>query len=430
MPTDYTDYSVPRFMGQLQEQAMGLNRILSGQRQEQREDELLQYKQAHDARVEKIADRKAGIDAYAGLSNILSAKMSKGMKNVIAKQYLTHIGEVTGKPIDPTVIEAMLKGDDEDHQMIIKGLGAFMSENQQVGAGLLLDALQDPQEAMKLITQGVEISNKREDNERLARQEKATEAHRQQQLSQTERHQMAQERISAGHLGVAQAGLGLRRAEAAATIGAAKSTNPAERFAAEMFDAPYGKLAPEQRGQVNERLRQEQLELAREKGAIEAGNRPLPAQQAEELAGVQGNIDLLGQIESLFNPAYVGPVRGRISGLAETTGVGGLSAEELDFRSNMDTYTNMLTNLRAGAAQSAQEIARLKREAPQAIDTPEKLRSKLKTSKEIWGNILQRRGESLKGSGYGQVPSFGPSQAPTRRQPIEVIPGVTVEEIP
>jgi hypothetical protein len=181
----------------------------------QRQDALLQLQQEREERQAQMADRKAGIDAYAGLSNILSAKMSKGMKNVIAKQYLTHIGEVTGKPIDPTVIEAMLKGDDEDHQMILKGLGAFMSENQQVGAGLLLDALQDPQEAMKLITQGVEISNKREDNERLARQEKATEAHRQQQLSQTERHQMAQERISAGHLGVAQAGLALRRQEAA-----------------------------------------------------------------------------------------------------------------------------------------------------------------------------------------------------------------------
>jgi hypothetical protein len=376
----------------------------------QRQDALLQLQQEREERQATIADRKAGIDAYAGLSNILSAKMSKGMKNVIAKQYLTHIGEVTGKPIDPTVIEAMLKGDDEDHQMIIKGLGAFMSENQQVGAGLLLDALQDPQEAMKLITQGVEISNKREDNERLARQEKATEAHRQQQLSQQERHQMAQERISAGHLGVAQAGLGLRRAEAAATIGAAKSTNPAERFAGEMFNAPYGKLDQEQRAQVNERLRQEQLELAREKGAIEAGNRPLPAQQSEELAGVQGNIDLLGKIEKMFDPSFVGPVRGRLATVGETTGIG-LSEEELDFRTNMDTYTNMLTNLRAGSAQSAQEIARLKKEAPQATDSEEKLKSKLKVSKEIWGNIMKRRRESLKGSGYGNVPSF-PSEEP------------------
>jgi hypothetical protein len=236
----------------------------------QRQDALLQLQQEREVRQAQMADRKAGIDAYAGLSNILSAKMSKGMKNVIAKQYLTHIGEVTGKPIDPTVIEAMLKGDDEDHQMIIKGLGAFMSENQQVGAGLLLDALQDPQEAMKLITQGVEISNKREDNERQQRAQQATEAHRQQQLGLQERHQMAQERISAGHLGVAQANLGLRRQEAAATIGAAKSTNPAERFAGEMFDAPYGKLAPEQRAQVNKRIQEESLERVREEGKAKA----------------------------------------------------------------------------------------------------------------------------------------------------------------
>jgi hypothetical protein len=379
--------------------------------EQQRQDAILQLQQQHQARQEQIADRKAGIDAYAGLANILNAKMSKGMKSVLTKQYMTHIGEVTGKPIDPTVIDALTRGDDEDHAMIVKGLGAFMSENQQVGAGLLLDALQDPQEAMKLITQGVEIANKREDNARQQRAQEATEGYRQQQLSQQERHQRTMEGISGGHLSVAQANLALRRQEAAASIGAAKSTNPAERFAGEMFDAPYGKLDQDQRAQVNERLRQEMLELAREKGAIEAGNRPLPAQQAEELAGVQGNIDLLGKIESMFDPGFVGPIRGRLATVGETAGVG-LSDAELDFRTNMDTYTNMLTNLRAGSAQSVQEIARLKREAPQATDTPEKLRSKLKASKEIWGNILQRRSESLKGSGYGQVPAFQPSQTP------------------
>jgi hypothetical protein len=409
----------------------------------QRQDELLrvqqEFQQQREERQAKIADRKAGIDAYAGLANILKAQMSPGMKKVIAKQYMEHIGDVTGKPIDPTVIDAMLKGNDEDHQMIIKGLGAFLSENQQVGAGLLLDALQDPQEAMKLITQGVEISNKREDNERQSRKDQAMQAHQQAQLAQQERHQRVMEGISGGNLAVSRANLGLRQQE----IGLAKSTNPAERFAGEMFNTPYGKLAPDERAQVNARIKEETLERVREEGKAKAdvameNVRYTPQQQTQlqSLNEALTAVEAIKEVPPEKMDRWVGLLTNPVQRAKQ------LIAPDPEFQ-EFQTLTNQLRaslvfsrTEGGGGALTPTELGALEGFVPSGKETggrtqieaklaqlQRRLQSKLSTIEglgrakpgEASGILQQRREESR--------------QSRTSAGAIEVAPGVTVEEV-
>lgn len=384
----------------------------------------LDLQQEHEQRTEKIADRKAVIDTYAGLSNILNAKVSPAVKKVLTKNYLEQISTMTGKPVDPTVVDVLTKGDETDHSMILKGLGAFLSENQQVGAAHLMDALGDPQEAMKLVQQGTEISNKREDNERQARQAQSMETSRQVTQAEQHRHNLSQEGISGAHLGIARANLGLRQQEVAIAKSTAKSTNPTEVVSGELFNKPYSQLGQDERAQVNQRVRQEGLQRIREQGAMSAQNRPLPAQQTEELADMQSSLDMLKYVEQQFDPKFVGPMRGGVGGwVMEKTG--GMSDQEINFRKSASTYENILTKVRSGAAVNAQESIRLQKEVPLPSDRPEQLRGKLRISRKILENALKRRQEALHASGYGQVPSFGGGG----RGPVEVMPGVTVEEI-
>jgi hypothetical protein len=76
----------------------------------------------------------------------------------------------------------------------------------------------------------------------------------------------------------------------------------------------------------------------------------------------------------------------------------------------------MMTQLRSGAAVTPQEAVRLRREAPRPNDSPEVLLRKIANSEIVWKNILSLRQKALRGSGYGQVPSFQarePAVAPT-----------------
>jgi hypothetical protein len=234
----------------------------------------------------------------------------------------------------------------------------------------------------------------------------------QQQQAATERHQRAQEGISAGNLAVSRANLGLRQQE----LSLSKSSNPAERYAAEMFDQPFNRLTTAQRAQVNDRVSAESLERAQQMGAVQAGQRATPAQQTEELAAMQSSLDTLDFIEQKLNDEFVGPVRGGMQAYAMEK-AGGMSEQEIDFRAALASYENILTLLRSGAAVTASESVRLTRETPKATDRPEQLRGKLRTARQILQNAMKRRKEALVTGGYGQVPTFTQPDVSTPERP-------------
>jgi hypothetical protein len=551
MPTDYTDYSVPQWSQGITSQLLGIGQFQQSQQREQRLQEF-------QARQEQVADRKAGIDALQGLTNIAKAQVSPAVKKVLLKNYLTQAAQIQGKPIDEGILDAITKATDEDRQMMLDGMGAVLGADEAMGAMKLMDVMGgNLQDAMGFIQKGLEIKRSKEEAELTQRWQEsestgippapptprgASMLGPTQYRADVEREARAagldprlvesmiriesggnpqavspagaqglmqlmpetgrevgmppqqamdpKQNIKAGvtyfkqlydryggdvekaltayHSGpgnVDAGTLGPRgKAYAPQVLGAYRAAggpdlsginakiagiqqqldywsqypgnNPGIKNrinnleqqrtrltqdrdrAIDLSFKAQGEQRQERQEQRQERTEQRQeresilnpevqeirLKEKEAEGLLASQARATPGQQVEELGSIQANLDMLNHIEGLFNPDFVGPARGRLGSLQEVTG--GLSDAELDMRTAMASYQNIMTQLRSGAAVTPSEAVRLKREAPLPTDRPEVIRSKLRTAKDIWGKILARRQEALGTGGYGKIPTF------------------------
>jgi soluble lytic murein transglycosylase-like protein len=119
-----------------------------------RQDELLQIQQQREERLAQMQDRQQGLNMLQGLGNIFKAQVSPALKKVWINHYLTQAGQLTGQPIDQTIVDAMGKATDDDRQMMLDAMTEIFGADASFGAAKLAD-----------LGKGIELKQQREERE-------------------------------------------------------------------------------------------------------------------------------------------------------------------------------------------------------------------------------------------------------------------------
>lgn len=134
--------------------------------------------------------------------------------------------------------------------------------------------------------------------------------------------------------------------------------------------------------------------------------------QRTQLAGAE-NIDAIaGQVQSEFNPDYVGPAAGRMNALKQV--IPGFSTDPkiAKFYASTASLLNITMNALSGAAVNEHEAQRILGQVPNQNDKPEVFLAKLQTTREnnqrLQQIILQKQGGMAAPS---QAVGGGPPQA-------------------
>lgn len=119
---------------------------------------------------------------------------------------------------------------------------------------------------------------------------------------------------------------------------------------------------------------------------------PAPtAGQQSAMAEQQAGLDLIGDIERIYRPEYVGPLVGRATkAQMAIPGTPDVSEDVAMFYSSVANLRNEIIRLISGAAVSASEETRMRDQLPDVTDKPSVFRAKLAQTKRNREQLLQR----------------------------------------
>jgi hypothetical protein len=130
----------------------------------------------------------------------------------------------------------------------------------------------------------------------------------------------------------------------------------------------------------------------------EAPSKPLPEGAVKEFGALAGLIGTTQKIESLFKPAFVGPVAGRYYGVKEK--FIDMPEDQVQFYSYVRDAKDALLRARSGAQINEQEYARLVKFLPDE-NLPEKnFISRLKRFQDQIGILQTEKAKTYSGQGY------------------------------
>jgi len=151
-----------------------------------------------------------------------------------------------------------------------------------------------------------------------------------------------------------------------------------------------------------ERLRQaDRLEMEKVKRADERAK--LPPGLAERVAGADSSLDVLDELELLFNTkdvsSMVGPAEGRARALAQAVPILPTDPSFNTFLANEATLTNSMIKSITGAQMSEPEAKRIMRQIPSHKDKPEVWAAKARATREnsimLRNKIIEMSGSTL-----------------------------------
>jgi hypothetical protein len=121
------------------------------------------------------------------------------------------------------------------------------------------------------------------------------------------------------------------------------------------------------------------------------GNLPLrpPASAEQALTNAQALLWTIGEIEKVYNPESVGPLRGRYESIESA--LSGNKEETIKMQTMLSTFQNTVINLRTGAQMSEPEAQRILNEIPSMNLPPETFVGKLNTAKAYFQEWYRNR---------------------------------------
>lgn len=132
------------------------------------------------------------------------------------------------------------------------------------------------------------------------------------------------------------------------------------------------------------------------------------ASQQTALAEQETGIALIGSIERLYKPQYVGPVVGRATkAQMQIPGTPDVSPDVAEFYSAVANLRNEIIRLMSGAAVSGAEEQRMKAQLPDVTDKPSVFVSKLTQTRKNRETLLARTLTRSGQPGVAPMPSHG-----------------------
>lgn len=139
-----------------------------------------------------------------------------------------------------------------------------------------------------------------------------------------------------------------------------------------------------------------------------------------QLSGDIGILESVNNIRTTFSPKFVGPLKGRVGGVQQKTGLG-LDKGEGQFRSTVAGLRNTVLKLRSGGAVTDGEAARLLEEIPVVTDPSEVFKDKLNQFEHVYRTVASAHRDIISGTGVdlSKIPAL-PSSTPGELRPTHV----------
>jgi len=145
---------------------------------------------------------------------------------------------------------------------------------------------------------------------------------------------------------------------------------------------------------------QQRLDIARQTGAEAVARQPIPTETAKQLSELNTLLVQMDETENLYNPKFVGPVKGRIAGAKEATV--GLDPREVEFRATVRDMQDALLRARSGAQINEQEYRRLLRFLPDITNPPDVFRARLNRFRRAVSTLAQEK-RKMVGTSRGEA---------------------------
>ena len=119
--------------------------------------------------------------------------------------------------------------------------------------------------------------------------------------------------------------------------------------------------------------------------------------ERKDIAEARSQLDMIGRIDTLYDPSFVGPLDSRLGRIKSFTGT--IKEQEAEFRSAVTLMRTELRKFYFGTAQSKQELQGALESIPDLNMSNPQFTASLKQTKQNVQSILQRRGEVMEQSG-------------------------------
>lgn len=170
-------------------------------------------------------------------------------------------------------------------------------------------------------------------------------------------------------------------------------------------------------------------QIARETAARQ-GAQPVSADVQDRLGNLFSVQRRLQEIAATFDPAFVGPVRGRTAGIREEV-PGAMDTPEARFRAALSDVKDQLLRSRSGAQINEQEFKRLTAILPDEKAQPRIFQAKLKSFRTEFAAILQDKirlatqSRASLSPSQGQILGGQPAGQPVSVQPPALPAGIS-----
>src|SRR3990172_4538224 len=145
----------------------------------------------------------------------------------------------------------------------------------------------------------------------------------------------------------------------------------------------------------------QQLQLSRERGAAAVAQQPVPTETAKQLSELEATLEQVENVEKLYKPEFVGPIKGRVAGIKEAT-TGQISEEQIEMRAALRDAADFLLRARSGAQINEQEFRRMMTFLPQDNLPPKVFEVRLSRFKRELQTLIRTK-KRLAGTTRGEV---------------------------
>ena len=145
----------------------------------------------------------------------------------------------------------------------------------------------------------------------------------------------------------------------------------------------------------------QQLQLSRERGAAAVAQQPVPTETAKQLSELEATLEQVENVEKLYKPEFVGPIKGRVAGIKEAT-TGQISEEQIEMRAALRDAADFLLRARSGAQINEQEFRRMMTFLPQDNLPPKVFEVRLSRFKRELQTLIRTK-KRLAGTSRGEV---------------------------
>lgn len=153
--------------------------------------------------------------------------------------------------------------------------------------------------------------------------------------------------------------------------------------------------------------------------------KPTPAGEITPLQQIKTLQSALDTAESLYDPAFVGPVAGRLaSANRKILGGVGQSDEQIMFNGSLEQARNTLVYLLSGKQINESEYQRLEKQMPSSSLAPQQFKAAMSEFKRTLNSVVTEKQATLEAGGYGAGNAPKSNQPPFNKA---LTPGASVK---